>query len=84
MLCRTCFGVRGSAIVGLLRGLVACLGYAIFVWTGGELLFVMFRSWNVGLDRINSNAAMTSQGINAPHVSFSLSSTLPSISSFLY
>ena len=44
VLARASFGVRGANIPSIMRGLVACGGFGIQTWIGGQAIFTLLNS----------------------------------------
>ncbi len=44
VLTRAAFGIRGATIVGVLRGLVACVWFGIQTWVGGTSLLTLYEA----------------------------------------
>ena len=44
VLTRAAFGVRGATVVGVLRGLVACVWFGIQTWVGGTSLLTLYEA----------------------------------------
>jgi NCS1 family nucleobase:cation symporter-1 len=52
MALRVSFGVHGSLVVSILRGLFASVSFGIFTWLGGAILYQMVLSWGVRIDSL--------------------------------
>ena len=44
VLTRAAFGIRGATIIGVLRGLVACVWFGIQTWVGGTSLLTLYEA----------------------------------------
>ena len=44
VLTRAAFGIRGATVVGVLRGLVACVWFGIQTWVGGTSLLTLYEA----------------------------------------
>lgn len=55
MISRSTFGVRGSMIVGSVRALAGIFGNALFLWFGGQCVFIVLRSWNIGFENLTND-----------------------------
>ena len=50
MILRSSFGIRGSYVVSVLRGIFASIAFGLFTWLGGQLIYGMVLVWQVGLE----------------------------------
>jgi NCS1 family nucleobase:cation symporter-1 len=55
MIARSCFGIRGSAIVGVLRSLLSILLYSLNLYTISYLLSIMLSTLSEGFRKIPNN-----------------------------
>ena len=69
VLTRAAFGVKGAAIVALLRGLVACVWFGIQTWVGGSSLLTL---WEALVGPAQGFAPLALIGITAPQLFFFL------------
>ena len=52
MILRSSFGIRGSYVVSVLRGIFASIAFGLFTWLGGQLIYGMVLVWQVGLEQM--------------------------------